>query len=310
MITLLIVEDNDFERESLKKCINWEMMGIQKILIASNGHEGSEIIIKHKPDIVMTDIRMPQMDGLEMMEKVKKHDSQAKFVICSAFEDFHYVKQAMQIGATNYLLKPINQKELIQTIRDICNNIIDEKLNEEEKKRYEENHTEFMRVMKTNFLRDLLLSSNSGRSHDIYLNMNDIYLNIHAMYRLCVVEIFLEDEKIIKKYDLNKRILTEINESELSRNVECFFDSEGLLVALIHSVKNEEESLSKLNQYCEKIIGIKNEISFRYFVGVSNTTTDITKLNMLFNECNDVCCKGWLSRPLLLQRQNGSFVAD
>lgn len=284
MISLLIVEDNNFERESLKECINWELVGIGNIFTASDGHEGLEMIKKHHPDIVLTDIKMPRMDGLEMLEQVNKMDIKPKFVFFSAFEDFSYVKQAMRRGAVNYLLKPVNQRELIQTIREVANTIIDEKLNEDERKRYREEYNRYVNMIKINFLKDLILSEQRKKAQDIYLNMSGVYLKMHAAYRIASVEIFYHYSEKKDIHTCNNRITHALSIGSIRSNAECFFNDAGILIILFHSIKNETDFENIMPLILDTLTTLKEKMNFDYFVGVSSLSTDITHLNNLYKQ--------------------------
>lgn len=137
LIKLLIVDDELIIRKGIKTSIDWETYGIE-IHEASNGQEALEKAPNIKPHIVMTDIRMPVMDGLKLCEKLQSKGIDAKIVILSGYDDFAYAQKAIKYGVEDYLLKPIGAPELIKVIRKIKQKILLEdktmkKINDESK---------------------------------------------------------------------------------------------------------------------------------------------------------------------------------
>jgi len=116
-ITLLIADDEATIRNGLSTVVPWEQFGITIVGTAEDGREAYEIIKSCNPDIVITDIRMPGMDGLQLMERVKNEKLQTNFIILSGYGDFKYAQKAIQLGAKNYFLKPIKIDELVTEIR-------------------------------------------------------------------------------------------------------------------------------------------------------------------------------------------------
>jgi two-component system response regulator YesN len=117
MINILLVEDELLIRSGMKSLVNWSAHGFYLAAEAAHGQEALEILEKQKIDIVITDIRMPVMDGLELIEKIKERDYKCQIIILSSYDDFKYVKAAMKLGVKDYIHKPtMTPKELIDSL--------------------------------------------------------------------------------------------------------------------------------------------------------------------------------------------------
>lgn len=117
MLTLLIVEDEEITREALQKIINWDALNIKIIGVCKDGLEAYDTIIDERPDIVLTDIKMPGLDGLELVEKVSSVDSKCVFIILSGYANFSYAQKAIKYNVQFYLLKPCNQNEITEAVQ-------------------------------------------------------------------------------------------------------------------------------------------------------------------------------------------------
>lgn len=122
MLKVFLVEDEYIVREGIKN-MNWEAFDLSFCGEASDGELAFPLIKKERPDIVITDIRMPFMDGLELSQLIKKEMPHIKIMILSGHEEFEYAKSAIQIGVEEYLLKPINREELMKAVRRVADKI-------------------------------------------------------------------------------------------------------------------------------------------------------------------------------------------
>lgn len=116
---VLIIEDEPGIRKRLVKLMDWEAMNCEICGEADSGITGLEVIINQRPDIVISDIVMPGIDGLMLLQYVKEHYPGTRFLIMSAYQEFSYVKQAMELGAFNFLTKPINPDELKKAVSEL-----------------------------------------------------------------------------------------------------------------------------------------------------------------------------------------------
>ncbi|MFS0723114.1 response regulator [Paenibacillus sp. 1P07SE] len=119
MYKLIIVDDEYSTRNGLKLCINWFEYGIEVAGEAENGNKGVELANRILPDIVLTDVKMPSMDGIEMVNRLKDDHPETKFVFISGYDDIGYLKSAMKMDAVDYILKPVNLEELKAVIEKI-----------------------------------------------------------------------------------------------------------------------------------------------------------------------------------------------
>ncbi|OBR66878.1 hypothetical protein A7K91_16735 [Paenibacillus oryzae] len=113
----LIVDDEYLVRAGLSQTVDWEDYGIQIIGEACNGKEGLEMALQLKPEIIVTDIRMPHMNGLELLQAIREHQLDCVKVVLSGYDEFQYVQEALRLGASHYLLKPVNIDELLETLQ-------------------------------------------------------------------------------------------------------------------------------------------------------------------------------------------------
>jgi two-component system response regulator YesN len=126
MIRVVIVEDEILVKKGLLLTTDWESFECEVVGEASNGVEGIEVITKLQPNIVITDIRMPGMDGIQMIEALAgKVD--AEYIIISGYSEFEYARQAVKHGVKDYLIKPINDDELYDAIRKACDAVRNKK---------------------------------------------------------------------------------------------------------------------------------------------------------------------------------------
>lgn len=120
MYKVLLVEDETFVRESVKEIIRWEEMGFMLAGEASNGVEALEMIKREPPDLVLCDIVMPQMDGLALLKETRGAGIGSKFVMLTCIGDFEAMRQAMEYGASNYILKlSMSVKDLRETLAKV-----------------------------------------------------------------------------------------------------------------------------------------------------------------------------------------------
>lgn len=126
MIKLVIVDDEKMIREGLASTMPWSDMGVEVVGTAGNGQAALEIIKDKKPHIVLTDIRMPKMDGLQLLKAISEENLKIKVVMLSGYDEFSYAQQAIKYGASDYVLKPINAEELQKLVRRLVQTFTEE----------------------------------------------------------------------------------------------------------------------------------------------------------------------------------------
>lgn len=140
MYSVILVDDEPVVREGLEYIIDWEKEGYSVIGSAGNGLEGLELIKKVKPDLVITDIKMPGLTGLEMVGEAKKINPDLKCIILSGYSDFKYAQDAIALGTLHYLLKPIDENELIQILSRVKIQLEEE----EEEQKFKRDREDYM----------------------------------------------------------------------------------------------------------------------------------------------------------------------
>ena len=118
MLKIIIVEDEDYIRKGLVYTIDWLSMNCVVIADASDGEEGLRKIIELKPDVVITDIKMPKMDGIEMIKRARE---QVKFsnIILTSYMEFDYAMEAIQLKSFDYLVKPVDEDKICKLIQKL-----------------------------------------------------------------------------------------------------------------------------------------------------------------------------------------------
>jgi two-component system, response regulator YesN len=109
---VVIIDDEPWTREVLRSLGEWERLGLTVVGEAADGESGLALIRLLRPDIVLTDIKMPLMSGIELVEALRREDARARVIMVSGYDDFSYVRSAMRMDATDYLLKPVKATEL------------------------------------------------------------------------------------------------------------------------------------------------------------------------------------------------------
>ncbi len=125
MIKIVVVEDEILVKKGLILTTDWQKYDCEVVGEASNGIEGIEVITNIKPDIVITDVRMPGLDGIKMIEKIKELGLTSEFIIISGYSEFEYARQAVKLGVRDFLVKPIDDGDLDRALINICKVIQD-----------------------------------------------------------------------------------------------------------------------------------------------------------------------------------------
>lgn len=124
MYKVLLVDDERIIREGIASIIDWQSLGLIFIGAAQNGLEAYEMIQKEQPRIVITDLKMPALDGLELISRAKEKFPEIQFVILSGFGEFELARQAMYLGVRHYLLKPCNENQIIEVLKEITGELL------------------------------------------------------------------------------------------------------------------------------------------------------------------------------------------
>lgn len=143
MYKLLIVEDEKWEREGLLDFLNWEEMGIEVVGCACNGVEGERIAKALRPQIIITDIRMPVLDGILMSQNIRHFLPDTKIIMLTGYDDFEYAKQTFSFQAFAYLLKPVQKKEIVDIIVNVLEKLEDEKNHQKKKTELESQYVDY-----------------------------------------------------------------------------------------------------------------------------------------------------------------------
>ena len=123
MLSAMLVDDEILSLRMLESIIDWHRFGIELVAMAQDGNSAWQLFLKHRPNLILTDIRMPGMDGLTFLRRVKELEPGTEIILVSAYADFEYAKEAISLGGANYLLKPVDEYELEQTLRRLCDKI-------------------------------------------------------------------------------------------------------------------------------------------------------------------------------------------
>lgn len=120
MIRIVVVEDETLVKKGLILTTDWQKFGCEVVGEASNGLEGLEQISEKKPDIVITDVRMPGLDGIGMIRKMKEDGFHPECIVISGYSEFEYARQAVKLGVSDFLIKPIDDEDLEHALEKTC----------------------------------------------------------------------------------------------------------------------------------------------------------------------------------------------
>ncbi|HCA29972.1 MAG TPA: DNA-binding response regulator [Ruminococcaceae bacterium] len=255
MLKMMILDDEYFVRLGIRETIDWNEYGVEIVCEADNGIEGLKQAVEHKPDIIITDIRMPGMDGLEFMARCREAELSSQFIVLSAHEEFNYAKTALQHGASDYLIKPIHNEQLIEAVVKVGNTIKEQK----EMNSYYQNLSKGLSSVKEQALLEILTDSRLGRSGiKEKLDIFKISIEDQANY---VVLIRIQDYHLALKkltpgrIKTSKEILLSLANKHLNPNGDkntyiINKDDEGI-VAIVHTdSEDDEQTAMMLKESC------------------------------------------------------------
>ena len=201
---IMLVDDEEEVRTSIIRKIDWQDAGFEVIGDAENGKEALEKIEQNEPDVVLTDIRMPYMDGLEMAENIRQRYPSIKIVIFSGFDEFEYAKKAIKLNVIEYILKPVNVEELTAILKKIKKNLDEEIEQKRNVTLLRESYIKSLPAIREHFLNDLI--HGGMEEAQIEEKLNEYAIDVAGAVKWVIAAIHLEpDEKVDKAVSLHQQ---------------------------------------------------------------------------------------------------------
>lgn len=259
MLKVFLVEDEFIIRNAIKKTINWQDEGFELVGEAGDGEQAYPMILTSKPDILITDIRMPFMDGLELSKLVRKNLPEIKILILSGYDDFSYAKEAISIGVTDYLLKPISGQKLLEALRQVAAVIEKEQKRQDYRQIYENEHQERLKLERSKFLRQVL----DGRISmaEAYEKGEMLQINLaYPWYEVILVQLMPENVSLTQDMgasDADNREISEleerIEENEGTEDDVDVYEQVGRVLCLLIKARSPEELHRTVDQKITQI---------------------------------------------------------
>lgn len=281
LLRVMLVDDEENERNLLRICIKWNEIGMEIAGEASSAREALDSLEEINPDIIITDIRMPFMDGLEFSKIVVETYPYIKVMVLTAHEEFEYAKEGIKVGIADFLLKPIKRTEIKNALVNLKNKIESERLYKNEfnelKKQLEDNFP----YIKEKFLNELL--QNSLLAEDLENKMDYFSLNDFKSY---VQVALIEYENVDKEVFEEQKVLLGMKCTEIikkyfkeDKRIEVFADNGRRIVVL-----NGDDSI-ELVECCEQIKAmVINRLKCYVSIGIGNVYRDIKDLKRSYGE--------------------------
>lgn len=285
VLKVFLVEDEFVVREGIKNNVPWSENGFLFCGEASDGELAYTQIRQKKPDIIITDIKMPFMNGLELSRLVKKDNPEVKIIILSGYGEFEYAKEAINIGIEEYLLKPINAEELLKTVKRVAQKIRNEREEKENLQKFRREMSENEVQSKRNFFHSLIDNSHAisdilekGRQLGI-----DIYANYYNILLLKISRIKHQEESfsntVIQVYQELSGYFEKNNLLWFDRNLEGI-----ALLLMADKAEKLEELLKTCVDQIEKIIDKYDKLT--YFGGIGCQVNRLSELNLSYEEAS------------------------
>ena len=285
MLKVFLVEDEFVVREGIKNNIDWQSHGYEFCGEASDGELAFPMIQKLKPDIVITDIKMPFMDGLVLSRLIKKELPWIEIIILSGYEEFEYAKEAIKIGVAEYLSKPISGEELLREVNTLAVKIEEKKRERELSQKYNREMEEYFLQERRNLFQYLVTGAKSvPELLDIAGRLN---LDISAMW-YNIVLIKIESRSHAQNEYSNGLIEIEQRLKDLEDDShQLLFDRNLEGRALLFKADSLEELDGLQNDYLQAMEAILNKYTdIRYFGGVGEAVNRLRELPTSFENAS------------------------
>lgn len=284
MLKVFLVEDELLIREGIKK-MPWEEEGFSFVGEASDGELAYPMIMEKKPDILITDIRMPFMDGIELSRLVREKLPETKVIFLSGYNEFEYAKEAISIGVTDYLLKPINAAKLMEAIHRVAEVIEKDRENKWMLEQYQKEMRKDLNLERRKLFSKLLYSELSVR--EIVEQGEKLNLDFAASYLAVLVFTLSTPLGNYRQYsqELNE---TEAKIRDLVERQDCM-TIEWTENTWIYLVKGESRQKidGKIEQIVEAIVSVMDSHrNLYYFGGVGETVQRLRDLGRSYQEAN------------------------
>ncbi|MED4225930.1 response regulator transcription factor [Neobacillus cucumis] len=264
MYKVMLVDDERIIIDGISKVIKWESIGTSLIGTAKNGIEAYEFLSQHQPDIVISDIKMPGMNGLELVKKVYNNYPEIRFILLSGFSEFDYAKQAMEYGVKHYLLKPCNENTIINALSEICMELDQEKERESFIKNMKETLETVLPFAKEQKLKEFVTNIYDHGDLNTYQNLYQIDLS-SSNVRLVLFQLegHFQIEQLLALKNITEKIFGE--------NILCCTVGELILILV-----EDEGNYPLIQQKIEKI----RDTFFQYYqLDCTIAVSELGKLN-------------------------------
>lgn len=293
MKRILLVDDEFYFREALKVSIPWAENGFVICGEAKNGVDALEMIESLKPDIAIVDINMPLMDGLELAQVLSEKGICIKLVILSGHSEFEYARQAVRLGVSNYLLKPVDDQELLQTLLDVKVQIDREASLSVETATLKRQIQQNLPILRDNLLNELLLGQSMIAPDELYHRMQFLDIRLREkMYQVAVIEIDAEDidswpyeDRQLWKFAITN-IVQEVLPDQFHSAV-CYDESER--ICIIASLGDTEKTATYAELLTERLEQIRDYVQrlvkvFTVTIGIGNIKEALSDIPASYKE--------------------------
>ncbi len=294
MIKVFLVEDEIIMREGIKNNIDWEKEGFLFVGEASDGELAYPLIQQTDPDILITDIKMPFMNGLELSRLVKQEFPDIKIIILSGYDEFEYAQEGISIGITDYLVKPVSGAKLLETVKKVGKMVLDEQEQKKYRLTFEREQEENAQLARQKFFGRLVLNRmpvsamlKEGRSVGLDLAAN--------RYNIVLFQIFALEEGDGEYSERQNDAARAISQS-LRETPEVLMIDLGMEGWAFILKENGETPLEEVQEQAARNIkkAMEPYADMEYFGGVGKPVERLSELK----ECYEEACRAFAYRYL------------
>jgi two-component system response regulator YesN len=303
MYKLILVDDEEDVREGVVREVDWEAIGFEVIEKAENGREALEMVERLQPDVVVTDIQMPFMNGLQLAEAIRERYPTIKLIILTGHDEFEYAQRAIKLHIDEYVLKPFSAQELINALLKVKGQIQEEVAHRENVQLLMEHYRKSMPVLKENFLATLMNRKlpreevvEKAANYGIEISGKSFVAAVMSIDGVLIPEEELENREELSKsvslkYSPDQALkyfaLLNITEEivDKRRLGLVFMHNDQVVVLSVRESENREIALQETMKVLEEVRqNVEKYLKFTLTVGIGTVMKDVTKISYSYED--------------------------